>query len=104
MQTRGPLDEAALANVARELLLLLQCCHGQGLLYADIKPANICIVDQRSGPRNLRAVDFGCAQRLDATQRSTKRTGTMAFMAPETFARNFSYKADVWSLGVTLYW
>jgi len=39
-----------------------------------------------------------------ASRRMSKRTGTPVFMAPEIFARDYSEKADVWSVGVMLYW
>jgi serine/threonine protein kinase len=37
-------------------------------------------------------------------RRLTKRTGTPVFMAPEIFARNYGGKADIWGVGVMLYW
>lgn len=55
---------------------------------------------------SLKAIDFGSSQMLgtSTTRRSTRRTGTPAFMSPEVFARDYGLKTDMWSLGVTLYW
>ena len=39
-----------------------------------------------------------------ASRRFTKRTGTPVFMSPEIFARDYAEKADIWSIGVMLYW
>jgi serine/threonine protein kinase len=33
----------------------------------------------------------------------TKRSGTPLFMAPEIFARSYSFEVDIWSTGVLLY-
>jgi serine/threonine protein kinase len=35
--------------------------------------------------------------------RFTKRSGTPVYMAPEIYQRNYSYEADVWSVGIMLY-
>lgn len=106
----GPLDERALALVTFEVLKIVKCCHDMGILHGDVKPANFCLKDvQRNffmfkgAPTNLRAIDFGCSQFL-GPRRLSKRTGTPVFMAPEIFARDYAQKADVWSIGVMLYW
>lgn len=55
---------------------------------------------------SVKAIDFGSSQILgtDPHKRSTRRTGTPAFMAPEVYARDYGLKADIWSAGVTLYY
>lgn len=52
----------------------------------------------------LKAIDFGSAQILGKTKRSSRRTGTPAFMSPQVFARDYGLETDIWSLGVSLYW
>jgi len=119
VEAHGPLGEAALGAVAAEVLKIVRDCHALGIMYADVKPANFCLMDADALPSaaagslgalsgKLKAVDFGCSQQFGAaagrSERLSKRTGTLAFMAPEIFDQDFSAKADVWSVGVTLYW
>ena len=75
----------------------------------DVKPGNFCLKGsdlevQRPG-HALRAIDFGCSQMLGPEKpRLSRRSGTPAFMSPEIYAKDYSYKADMWSAGVMLYW
>eukprot|EP00955_Chlamydomonas_euryale_P012463 134264-Chlamydomonas_euryale.AAC.3 len=99
----GTLDEPSLAIVAWQVLSMLQACHRLGILYSDVKPGNFCFVREErralgdphaSGagvPLRIKAVDFGCSQ-LVGKGRLSKRTGTLAYMAPEVFQQNYSYK------------
>lgn len=111
VETYGPLDEASLARVCLEVLMIVKSCHDIGILHGDVKPANFCLKEARrnffsSGAKassNLRAIDFGCSQFL-GSRRLSKRTGTPVFMAPEIFARDYGEKADVWGVGVMAYW
>jgi serine/threonine protein kinase len=76
--------------------------HDAGILHRDLKPANILI--DRDG--HLVIADLGLATTLTAEEPSiTDRScGTPGYMAPEVFNREaYSYSADVWSLGVTLF-
>ena len=54
----------------------------------------------------LKLIDFGSAQILGMppSKRSSRRTGTPAFMSAQVFARDYGLETDIWSLGVSLYW
>lgn len=96
----GTLTEPQLATVAFQILTMLKYCQEYGIVFADIKPANFCLLDPFPNLLTLKAIDFGCIRH----EVGRSLVGTPAFMSPEVFARNFSYKTDIWSLGITLYW
>ncbi|KAG1664778.1 hypothetical protein FOA52_013630 [Chlamydomonas sp. UWO 241] len=123
VEAHGPLSERMLAHTACEVLKIVRDMHALGIVYADVKPANFCLADEwvesASGDSvadsaagevgwRIKAIDFGCSQlfgpEAGRSPRLSKRTGTLAFMAPEIFDHDFSAKADVWSTGVSLYW
>ena len=100
----GPVGEATLARVAVQVLEVLRSCHASGIVYADVKPANLCLLAAplQSGllspPFDIATVDFGCSGAAGNRMR-----GTTPFMAPEVFKGGLTFKSDLWSLGVTLY-
>ena len=100
VEKNGTLTEPQLALVALQVLKILQRCHEYGIVFADVKPANLCLVDPYPNPLSVKIVDFGCIRH----EVGLSLVGSPAFMSPEVFSRNFSYKADIWSLGITLYW
>lgn len=116
VEERGPLDEKALQLVANEMLTFLKACHDKNVVYADVKPANFCLMDVNPFQRNshhssslppnfLKAIDMGSSKIASGRgARLHKRMGTLLYMSPEVFGSDFSFKADMWSLGVTLYW
>ena len=75
---------------------------------ADMKPANLCLKEPHKcgsdKPMQLKAIDFGTSQNCGPHHRLSKWSGTLTFLAPEVYAQDYSYKADLWSLGVSLYW
>ena len=90
-------------GIAKGIEYLHQGCD-QRILHFDIKPHNI-LLDQNFNPK---ISDFGlaklCAKDQSAVSMTTAR-GTMGYIAPEVFSRNFgsvSYKSDVYSFGVLL--
>eukprot|EP00798_Chlamydomonas_sp_ICE-L_P028402 gene28402-31538_t len=115
VESYGTLSERALAMVAAELVTIIGACHQSGILHADVKPANFILSHPINNPLFsnskvhaqsawLKALDFGCSQSLKGDERLFKRTGTPVYIAPEVFARNYGFAADMWSFGVTLYW
>lgn len=69
--------------MAHDILRVLLECHQQGLLYADVKPANFLLAqpypDSRYFTRDafvpqriqIKVVDFGCAQRVQEVRTIT---------------------------------
>eukprot|EP00798_Chlamydomonas_sp_ICE-L_P028394 gene28394-31530_t len=115
VETHGVLDERALAAVSVEILKILGACHNLGILHGDVKPANFCLKDAHHNPLFsadpelatlpwIKALDFGCSQNLRGSKRLFKRSGTPVYMAPEIYGRDYGHAADMWSLGVSLYW
>lgn len=115
MRAHGPLCEAEAACLIYECLKVLRACHMDGVVHGDVKPANF-VLEQEYGMKDLtyvrrqeasilKAVDFGCSQVLcPGYGLLTKRTGTPVYMAPDVFNKSYATPADLWSLGMLLYY
>ncbi|KAG0045741.1 putative serine/threonine-protein kinase iks1 [Gryganskiella cystojenkinii] len=95
--------------------------HRLGIIHRDLKPPNLLLSysnskikgSQGERPRIL-ITDFGECEILDQTAKRdrTGATGTLEFLAPELLAvddngrymNEFSFKGDMWSLGMVLYY
>jgi serine/threonine protein kinase/tetratricopeptide (TPR) repeat protein len=81
----------------------LEHAHGLGVLHRDVKPANL-LVDPRG---HLWVTDFGLARLQDSGNltQTGDLLGTLRYMSPEQARadRVLDPRADVYSLGVTLY-
>jgi serine/threonine protein kinase len=105
----GPLPVAHACEFVRQAALGLQHAHEQGLVHRDLKPHNLML----TGTNQIKILDFGLAR--FATERRpgdpVNLTGVGAVMgspdyiAPEQGrdARTADIRADVYSLGCTLY-
>ncbi|XP_042435673.1 rust resistance kinase Lr10-like [Zingiber officinale] len=90
-------------GIARGIEYLHQGCE-QRILHFDIKPHNI-LLDYDLNPK---ISDFGlaklCSRDISIVTMTVAR-GTMGYIAPEMYCRNFgtvSYKSDVYSFGMLL--
>ncbi|KAG8906928.1 hypothetical protein FRB99_005702 [Tulasnella sp. 403] len=97
----GALEERHTVIIVREVLVALSFLHKAGVIHRDIKAANILITAQG----RVVLCDFGVSALL-ATTHSKRATmvGTPYWMAPEVISGSlYDTKADIWSLGVTIY-
>ncbi|KAF0910275.1 hypothetical protein E2562_001461 [Oryza meyeriana var. granulata] len=105
MSRRGAFPEAAVAEVAAQVLSGLAYLHARRVVHLDVKPANLLA----STDGDVKVADFGIAKVLPrAGDHCTSYVGTAAYMSPERFdpeAHGGHYDpcaADVWGLGVTV--
>jgi Nif-specific regulatory protein len=86
-------------QVLRKTTNILSVLHSQGIIHADIKPANLLV--RKDGEPVI--LDFGFAEDYLLTNASEPR-GTLDYVAPELLAgERISPAADVYSLGAMCY-
>lgn len=92
--------EKDIAEIISCILRALSYIHGQGIVHRDIKPENI-LFSKNGNYETLKLIDFGLSTGFKSDSRY--RVGSPYYMSPEIIEGNFSYKTDVWSVGVILY-
>jgi serine/threonine-protein kinase len=118
IKQRGRLDVALACEYIRQAALGLQHLHEHGLVHRDIKPSNLLLQQAAAGQseadRIVKIVDLGLvrfqpgvdANRPDTMTERGVTLGTPDFLAPEQAldARGVDIRADLYSLGCTLYY
>ena len=108
MELLTPLPEALGQQVSDEQVIrvgidicnALLLCEGKNIIHRDIKPQNIFVSDDG----NYKLGDFGIAKTVERTASGT-RIGTYKYIAPEVYNNQpYGSAADVYSLGLVLYW
>ncbi|MEK7867644.1 MAG: FHA domain-containing serine/threonine-protein kinase [Planctomycetota bacterium] len=106
LKERGRLPVSEAIDVCLQIAQALQYAFEKKVIHRDIKPANILVSE--AGAAKL--IDMGTAKSLqDSGLSEITRTGmgigTINFMSPEQIfdAKNCDHRADVYSLGATLY-
>ncbi|XP_061536868.1 mitogen-activated protein kinase kinase kinase kinase 5-like isoform X6 [Phycodurus eques] len=98
----GPLSEAQIAYVCREMLQGVDYLHSQRKMHRDIKGANILLNDHGE----VKLADFGISAQITATLACRMSfIGTPYWMAPEVAAveirGGYNELCDIWSVGIT---
>jgi len=101
-EREGPLSEPRAADIALQMLSILDAAHALGIVHRDIKPANIMI----TAAGQVKLADFGIAHMVGGTRLTGSGViGTPAYMAPEQLqGLDITPAVDLWALGATLYY
>ncbi|XP_067242343.1 STE20-like serine/threonine-protein kinase isoform X2 [Chanodichthys erythropterus] len=105
LELERPLTEPQIRVVCKQTLEALAYLHENKIIHRDLKAGNILFTSDG----DVKLADFGVSAKNTKTlQRRDSFIGTPYWMAPEVVMcetskdRPYDYKADIWSLGVTL--
>jgi hypothetical protein len=111
VRDKGPLAVLAACHYIRQAALGLQHAHEKRMVHRDVKPHNLMLGKDGTKPV-VKVLDFGLAKVIEARSYDGGLTGTgqmmgtPEFIAPEQIldAAKADIRADVYSLGCTLYY
>mmetsp|Transcript_21478 Transcript_21478/g.61341 ORF Transcript_21478/g.61341 Transcript_21478/m.61341 type:complete len:544 (+) Transcript_21478:56-1687(+) len=106
--------EKEAATWLRQMCSAISALHMLGICHRDIKPDNFMLLahealkDGTASSGTLKLADFGLAVFVPRGGLLGQKCGTPAYMAPEQHliprrSRGYSFPADVWAAGVSLY-
>jgi tRNA A-37 threonylcarbamoyl transferase component Bud32 len=101
---KGPMPVHLACDLVAQAAEGLQHAFEKGMAHRDIKPANLMVTREAK----VRLLDFGLVRIQEDRERKTRFQafmGTADYIAPEqaTNARSADVRADIYSLGCTLY-
>ncbi len=127
VRSKGPVEARVAATYVLQAARGLQCAHQSGMVHRDVKPANLLLSDEGV----VKVADLGLVKVPDQQEETMAEAnaensmadrrarssgtsvtmmgtaiGTPAYMAPEQFsdATTVDHRADIYSLGCTLYY
>ncbi|MEU8251174.1 tetratricopeptide repeat protein [Nonomuraea sp. NPDC048916] len=95
LRRQGPLPLREVLMYGREILRAFGYLHEQGLVYCDLKPANVIRVGKR-----LKLIDLGAVQRLGSPPGTS--WATVGYHAPELDTHPSSVASDLYTVARTL--
>jgi len=82
-----------------QICLAVQDLHSFNIVHCDLKPHNMLFVED-----HVKLIDFNAAVKMNDKAKITgkREQGTPGYMSKEMYRGEISYKADIYSLGVTM--
>lgn len=105
IQREGKVPPDSAIAILAQVCEALQYAHANGIVHRDLKPSNLLLT--REG--RVKIADFGLARHVEQPRsgcpKSNVAIGTPDFLAPEAWTpgTTLDARADLYSLGVTLY-
>jgi len=102
LYVRDPYTEEQAAHIVESILSAVAYMHEHNIVHRDLKYENVMFVNS-SPNAEIKIIDFGLSKKFLPHQKLKAGVGTIYTMAPEVLKKNYTSKADVWSVGVLAY-
>jgi predicted ATPase/serine/threonine protein kinase len=102
LSEQGSLPSQRAIEIGLDLADALVCAHRLGIVYRDLKPANVLLA--KDGTPRL--TDFGVIQLADSSYltQTGMLVGTVNYLSPEAInSEPLDVRADIWAFGVLLF-
>ena len=94
--------ERDVARLTVQMLKALKFCHDHHICHRDLKLEN-WVFQNKAEDSPLKLIDFGFSKLFDPGRPMTAVHGTVYYVAPEVLTGYYTYKCDMWSVGVIVY-
>ena len=99
----GGVSEKTAAKIIKKIAEGIKYLNIFGIIHRDIKPDNI-MFGEKNDIKSLKIIDLGVCRTVSYGELASEPIGTNGYISPEIYMhQNYSFKVDVWSLGVILY-
>eukprot|EP00550_Attheya_septentrionalis_P003731 CAMPEP_0198281010 /NCGR_PEP_ID=MMETSP1449-20131203/1035_1 /TAXON_ID=420275 /ORGANISM="Attheya septentrionalis, Strain CCMP2084" /LENGTH=725 /DNA_ID=CAMNT_0043976623 /DNA_START=130 /DNA_END=2307 /DNA_ORIENTATION=+ len=100
LYSRDPYTEVEAARIIGNVLSAIAFMHSKNVTHRDLKYENIMFAN--SSPNSeVKLIDFGLSKKYGPEDpHLNDGVGTIYTMAPEVLKGNYTFQADIWSLGV----
>ena len=96
-------SEKTASKIIKKIAEGLKYLNFFGIIHRDIKSENIMFA-QENEIKSLKIIDLGVCQTISYGELASEPIGTNGYISPEIYLHhNYSFKIDVWSLGIILY-
>ena len=101
----GTMTPTRSVHIVGEVAKALDYAHSHQVIHRDVKPANFLLKGPPGGDERVLLGDFGIARAFDdaGLTETGSLVATIAYAAPEVYAGPIDGRADIYSLGCTLF-
>ena len=101
IKKNGPIKDFKLFSLAKQMFSALEYSHSKNISHHDIKPQNI-LFDRFGRPK---LADFGISIKSNQLELISNNQLSITYAAPEQLTKKLfdPMRADIWSLGITLF-
>jgi len=101
----GTMTPPRAIHIISEVAKALDYAHSHHVIHRDVKPANFLLKSAGAGDERVLLGDFGIARAFDDANLTATGSlvATIAYAAPEVYAGQIDGRADIYSLGCTLF-
>lgn len=111
IERKGKLSALTSIRIMQQLLSVLECAHGKGIVHRDVKPENVFLIQRDGSDDFVKLLDFGIARSKHLSDKAGEALtqagliyGTPQYISPEqACGKTIDFRADLYACGVILY-
>jgi len=104
-ESKGNFPAMSTIHLCSQMASSMHYLHERSIIHRDVKGDNfLCDRTSIEDPQcRIVLGDFGTVARGSATERLRGKCGTRLYWSPEFYKFDYSFKVDIWAMGVTLF-